>query len=600
MTNFTTPARGAQSSAPRSLSASRTGGALFAALFLFMLSAIMFAPRASRAQISATVITFAGNGTSGTTDGQGASARFNGPIGLTIDASDNLIVGDWRNGRIRKIDPQGNVTTIAGSAPGFVNGVASTARFNGPAGLAYDPQGNLIVADYANNAIRRITPQGVVSTIAGNGTYGSLDGQSLNARFAKPSGIAIDKAGNIYVADSGTHRIRKIDTSYYVTTLAGSMQGSWDGTGAGAAFDFYGGAPQLCMDRLGNLIVADFSNHRLRRVTPGGVVTTLAGNRDSFTNDGPALTAGLWFPTGVTTDKDGNILIGGWHDAKVRKLDLTTNYVSTVAGTGAEGLDNGSAATATFVRPAGVVMDSKGNIFVADYFTHTIRRIGAPGTSGPRPTPAPTATPAPTPTATPVPTPTATPAPTPTPTPTPRPTPTPTPVPTPVPTPPPAPTPTPAPTPGGSPVSIVNAGFETGNWDGWTLYSILINGGPTIETDPAMVLEGTYALKFSARGRALRDYCKQTVSLAPGNYTITCGARLSALTRGSLGILNDDGSQGPYVTSLAPQYVPGAATLTLDFTAPAGSGPITIYFAASHSNYVRSWAMVDNFRLTKR
>jgi sugar lactone lactonase YvrE len=517
-------------------------------LMIALLCASLMALRQTSAQSGIYVTTFAGSSFPGNDDGPGAQARFSAPIGLTIDANDNLIVADFHNGRIRRIDPQGNVTTIAGSAQGFANGTAASARFYGPAGVALDRDGNIIVADYGNNRIRRIDPQGNVTTLAGSGVYGALDGSALNARFGKPSGVAVDATGNIYVLDAGTSLIRKIDVNRNVTTLAGGIRGFADGQGSEARFDFYGGAPQLCFAADGTLIVADFSNHRIRRVTPDGRVTTIAGNNNTFTNDGPLAEAGFFFPTGVVCDAKGNLIVGGWHDAKVRKIDLIAQMVTTIAGSGDEGHQDGPAAQAMFIRPAGVAVSSRGDVFVADYADNCIRRISGLGVA-PSPTPTPGGTPTPT------------------------------------------PTPPPVPVAG----ALVNPSFETGDWSGWTISSVPIEGGPTIETDPSLVTDGQYALKFSARGRRLYDYCKQAVRLAPGSYTLTCEAKASIGTTSVLGILFSDGTAGP-----GSRLGPGiSGRLSVDFTVPENAGPVTIFFLGSQNRYVRSWVAVDNFVLTK-
>ena len=355
----------------------------------------------SEAQSGLYVSTFAGVPFAGSfADGPGSAARFNAPLGLAIDREDNLIVADFRGARIRKIDPAGNVTTIAGGVQGFANGIGTAARFYGPAGVAIDKNGNILVADYGNNRIRQIAPNGVVTTIAGSGQYGNQNGAALTARFARPTGVAVDEAGVIYVLDSATNLIRKIDTNRIVTTLAGNYNGYNDGIGEQASFSFSGAAPQLCFDRQGNLIVADFFNSRLRQVTPEGVVTTIAGDGNFELKDGPALQASFFLATAVAPDNDGNIIVGDWHNGAVRRLNLTQRTVSTIAGNGVEDHVDGPALQASFVRPGGVAVDSKGNIFVSDYFTHTIRRIGPrspnPGPS-PSPSPSPTVTPTPTP-----------------------------------------------------------------------------------------------------------------------------------------------------------------------------------------------------------
>jgi sugar lactone lactonase YvrE len=524
------------------------------------------------------VTTFAGVAfTPGALDGQGASARFNAPLGIAVDKDDNVIVADFHNARIRKIAPDGTVTTIAGGVQGFANGVGQGARFYGPAGVAIDNDGNIIVADYGNNRIRQVAPNGVVTTIAGSGQYGNLNGVGASARFAQPTGVAVDDQGVIYVLDSGTNLVRKIDRGRYVTTIAGNYNGYADGVGDQALFSFSGAAPQVCFDTMGNLIIADFFNSRIRQVTPAGEVTTIAGNGFGVLADGPALQASLFFATGVTRDGQGNIIIADWHNAAVRKLDMTARYLSTIAGSGVEDNIDGPAAQAAFVRPGGVAVDSKGNIFVSDYFTHTIRRIGAPG---PRPTP------------TPVPTVTPTPAPTPTPPPTPTPSPTPTPTPTP------APTPTPTPGEPGTPINvIVNPSFETGDYSGWRVFTYFFEGGGALMVnDPTLVTDGQYALKFQANGRRLADSCAQDLSLPPGDYTITADVIPSVGTIATLAVNFNDGSPGVSSATPAGQSM----TLRVDFTVTDGSHPITILAVGNQNRYIRSNFVVDNFRIFRR
>jgi sugar lactone lactonase YvrE len=557
-------------------------GISLALTFIF----IFFAGRTGRAQSGLFVTTFAGVAFSpGALDGQGASARFNAPLGIAVDKDDNVIVADFRNARIRKIAPDGTVTTIAGGIQGFANGVGPSARFYGPAGVAIDKDGNIIVADYGNNRIRQIAPNGLVTTIAGSGQYGTLSGVGLNARFAQPTGVAVDDQGVIYVLDSGTNLVRKIDRGRYVSTLAGNYNGFADGIGTQASFSFSGAAPQVCFDTQGNLIIADFFNSRIRQVTPTGEVSTIAGNGNGILVDGPALQASLFFATGVTRDAQGNILIADWHNAAVRKLDMTARYLSTVAGNGVEDNIDGPASQAAFVRPGGVAVDSKGNIFVSDYFTHTIRRIGAPG---PRPIP----------TLTPVPTPTPTPTPSPTPTPEPTPTPTPGPTPTPSPTPTPTPTPTPAPGEPGTPVNvIVNPSFETGDYSGWRVYTYFIEGGGALlVNDPYLVTDGQYALKFQANGRRLVDSCAQDISLSPGDYTLTADVVPSYGTIATLAVNFNNGAPG--VSAATP--ISQRMTLRVNFTVTDASRPITILAVGNQNRYIRSNFAVDNFRLFRR
>ncbi|MCC7288710.1 MAG: hypothetical protein IT503_21240 [Burkholderiaceae bacterium] len=224
------------------------------------------------------VSNFAGEGgVFGSADGVGTAARFSNPQGLAIDGADNLYVADTGNQTIRKITPAGVVTTLAGQARefGFADGTGSAARFNGPRGIASDTLGDVYVADSSNQVIRRITPDGVVTTIAGApGVAGSQDGAAAAARFKDPPGIAVDAAGNLYVADQGNHTIRKITPDGVVSTIAGlaGAAGYADGSGSAARFNNPEG---IAVDAAGNVYVADRGNSAIRRITPAGVVSTV-------------------------------------------------------------------------------------------------------------------------------------------------------------------------------------------------------------------------------------------------------------------------------------------------------------------------------------
>jgi len=224
------------------------------------------------------VSTFAGlSDTSGTIDGTGTGARFYNPCGLAIDGSDNLYVAEYMNHAIRKITPHGVVSTLAGLAgtSGTVDGQGSTARFSNPIGLAMDKSGNLFVADSSNYKIRKIAPAGIVTTIAGSGTYGSTDGAAATATFQKPFGIAVDDSGTLFVTDFSAQTIRKISNGI-VSTLAGTAGSKDVVDGLGAAASFSG--PSLpALDEAGNLYVADYSGSTIRKITPAGQVTTVGG-----------------------------------------------------------------------------------------------------------------------------------------------------------------------------------------------------------------------------------------------------------------------------------------------------------------------------------
>jgi sugar lactone lactonase YvrE len=270
------------------------------------------------------VSTLAGNAAShGSTDGPGGEARFLAPFGLAVDGDDNVYVADTFNNLIRKITPDGVVSTLAGQAghPGSTDGNGLLARFRNPWGIAVDVQGNLVVADMSNDTIRKITPAGVVSTLAGQpGASGYVDGPGGQARFNAPYSVAVDNAGNIYVSDSANDAIRKITSGGVVSTLAGlpGYAGHTDGSGDNARF----WNPQgLAVDEDGNILVADTGNNAIRKITPGGVVTTVAGSADSGSDPGsPAAKIHLNSPGGVTVDRSGNIYVADTGNQVIRKL----------------------------------------------------------------------------------------------------------------------------------------------------------------------------------------------------------------------------------------------------------------------------------------
>jgi sugar lactone lactonase YvrE len=250
--------------------------------------------------------TFAGTGTTGSTNGIANAASFNDPTGITIDAAGNIFVADFGNNLIRKITASGFVTTIAGSGKvGKANGSDTSVTFYNPEGIVVDASGNLFVADRDNNLIRKISSTGYVSTFAGSGIPDSTNGKDTTATFNNPSGIAIDASGNLYVADRGNNIIRKITSAGIVTTFAGSgSPGSSNGTGDNATFNF----PQsLAIDGFGNVYVADRYNNQIRKISPNAVVTTLAGSGIEGNSDGPGNTASFNQPSGVALDSFGNV-----------------------------------------------------------------------------------------------------------------------------------------------------------------------------------------------------------------------------------------------------------------------------------------------------
>jgi serine/threonine-protein kinase len=278
------------------------------------------------------VTTLAGSGGRGYADGQGTAAIFHSPFGdLAVDGSGNVYVADTNNNRIRKITPSGDVTTLAGSGrnsfngdtaviegSSYADGQGTAASFASPSGVAVDGGGNVYVADTGNHRIRKITPGGNVTTLAGSGSIGHFDGQGSEASFYEPTGVAVDESRNVYVADKGNARIRKITPSGNVTTLAGSgSRGYGEGQGTAASFAYpYG----VAVDGVGNVYVADNGNQRIRKITPSGNVTTLAGSGSFGSTDGPGTSASFSNSTGVAVDGSGNVYVADMFNQRIRKI----------------------------------------------------------------------------------------------------------------------------------------------------------------------------------------------------------------------------------------------------------------------------------------
>jgi sugar lactone lactonase YvrE len=333
------------------------------------------APAASTAMVT----TLAGQaGAKGSADGSGSAATFSNPLNIAADAAGNLYVTDDINNTIRKITSAGQVTTLAGKAgsKGSTNGMGVAARFTGPFGIACDTAGNLYVSESDNNTIRKITSTGKVTTVAGKaGSVGSTDGVGAAARFDSPCGIARDAVGNLFIVDGSHFTIRKITPAGKVTTLAGQSgsQGSADGVGAAARFM---GPTGIACDSAGNLYVTDSANNTIRKITSTGKVTTLAGKAGSAGGtDGVGAAASFNNPTGIACDASGNLYVCDSDNCAIRKI-TPAGQVTTVAGkAGSVGGADGSGAAATFNDPTGIACDSAGNLYVCDYGNDTIRKI---------------------------------------------------------------------------------------------------------------------------------------------------------------------------------------------------------------------------------
>jgi sugar lactone lactonase YvrE len=328
------------------------------------------------------VTTLAGTpGQDGYTDAPGSAARFWRPQGVVVDPSGNLYVADTGNHCIRKITPAGAVSTLAGAGnPGSVDGKGSAAQFNRPDGVAIDGQGNLYVADTENQTIRTVTPDGVVATLAGSaGTEGSADGKGSAAQFNRPAALVVDANGTVYVADTENHTIRKVTPDGVVTTLAGSSgkSGCTDGQGGGARFSR---PASLTLGLDGKLFLADSYNHAIRTVTPEGVVATLTGAGYPGSSDGTGNTARLKLPEVVAVDAAGNVYVADSGNCTVRKIS-PDGTVTTLAGSANKpGTEDGKGNAARFVHPGGIAVDAKGNVYVADSWSHTIRKVTPSGT----------------------------------------------------------------------------------------------------------------------------------------------------------------------------------------------------------------------------
>ena len=318
------------------------------------------------------VSTLAGDASPGLVDGIGALAKFNHPCGMAVDAEGNLFVADHANHSIRKVTPRGVVSTYAGTGhPGATNGYRLKASFNSPYGLALDGEGNLYVGDVANHMVRKIAADGMVTTVAGK-YKGFSDRKGSQAKFNHPYGVAVDAENNVYVADSYNNRIRKIAPDGWVTTLAGSgNDGYVDGTGTSAEFYVPIG---IVVDAIGNIYVGDEGNSSIRKITAGGNVTTLAGNGKFSFADGVGREAAFNAPGGIAIDETGHLYVADYLNNCIRQV-TPSGGVSKIAGNLHKGFADGPASEAQFYYPFGIAVDRSGIVYVGDQFNNRIRRI---------------------------------------------------------------------------------------------------------------------------------------------------------------------------------------------------------------------------------
>jgi trimeric autotransporter adhesin len=335
------------------------------------------------------ITTVAGNGAAGFSGdgGPATSAQLFDPVGVAVDGVGNLYIADYVNNRVRKVSPEGIITTVAGNGTaGFSGdgGPATSADLREPAAVAVDGAGNLYIADFDNNRVRKVSPEGIISTVAGDGTPGFSgdDGPATSAELADPRGVAVDSAGNLYIAD-GNNRVREVSPAGIITTVAGDGTPGFSGDGGPATSAQLSSPLGVAVDGAGNLYIADSSNNRLRKVSPAGIITTVAGNGAfSYSGDGgPARSALLWNPEGAAVDGAGNLYVADTHNNRVRKVSAA-GIITTIAGNGAYGGsgDGGPATSAELAGPLGLAVDGSGNLYIADYDNIRVRRVSPAGT----------------------------------------------------------------------------------------------------------------------------------------------------------------------------------------------------------------------------
>jgi serine/threonine-protein kinase len=348
---------------------------------MFVLTVLALSMASCGKAAEPTVVTLAGS-EAGFADGSGAEARFSGAVDVAVDAEGNVYVADGANHRVRKITPDGTVTTLAGSDQVLpVDGPVSEAAFSTPTGIALTGSGALYVADSVEAdphpmRVRVVTPEGMVTTLAGSWKDGYKDGLGPDAQFKVPASVAVDDAGNVYVADTNNHRIRLISPEGEVTTLAGLPKAGYaagyaDGPAAEARFN---GPRSVAVDGAGNVYVADTGNHCIRLISLGGQVTTLAGAKEPGYVDGSGAEARFNFPSSIAVDAECNLYVADTANHRIRKI-TADGAVTTLAGSGEPGDADGPAGEAAFRAPEGVAVDADGNVIVADTGNHRVRKI---------------------------------------------------------------------------------------------------------------------------------------------------------------------------------------------------------------------------------
>ncbi len=318
--------------------------------------------------------------------GLAVNAQLWAPVGLAIDASNDIFIADSGNNRVREIGPNGVITTAAGNGTASFSGdggPASSAGLSGVTGVGVDASGNLYIADSGNNRVRKVTPKGIISTLAGNGNSAvSGDGGPAASAQLSATSIVLDPAGDIFIGDAANYRVREISTSGIITTLAGAGTPGYSGDGGSARGAQLSTFHEMAVDPLGNLYIADSGNSVIREVTTAGIISTVAGIGSSafFGDQGSPTSAALSFPFGITLDSSGDLFIADTSNYRVREV-FTNNIIATVAGNGASSYsgDGGGAVSAQISGPEGISTDRFGNLYFADTSNNVVREIQTNG-----------------------------------------------------------------------------------------------------------------------------------------------------------------------------------------------------------------------------